>query len=455
MAIGKGTRRGRGKPARGKSTRRSTTVKPRRSSKTQTRRTTPQKTRRVVNRVRTTTRGGTTGRKPAQRAVTKPRPVAIPPRSATGNTIRRLAAAGVAGAALAGKTGYADRELEVNRVRGAFNRVQAAAQLSAVYNEIGDIESAVTELPQDLQELRDRGYVHSGRLEARIQALQAQWRRIQSQVDATLRNHVQRLRTEVNQTGRVVNRISPRNAVSISAARAAVDGLDRQVNAARRGIAGLYADLHAELRAIEANLRHISHMLDVIAASPEIHLRPAEGPLLAGEAEWERDGEEGPDGYIILTDQRLIFEQKERVATRKLFGIFAQETETIQRLIFDVPIYEVESVKASEEGGFLGFGEADILEIIFGPAAPVTRARFHIRDQESADWATWINRAKAGELDQERHAAYAQEAEEIAALARQFPTQCPHCFAPLPAAARGMLTIQCDFCGSMIKPDGD
>jgi chaperonin cofactor prefoldin len=371
----------------------------------------------------------------------------------TSRTIGRLAAAGLAGAAVARTKTVTDQELAANRVRDAFNRVQGAAQLSTIYNEIGNIESSITELPQDLQELRDRGYVHSGRLEERIQALQRQWRRIQSRVDAALRTQTNRLRMEMNQTAQVVNRISVRRAGSISAARAAVDGLDRQVSAAQHSISGLYDDLHEELRAIEANLRQVSRMLDIIAASPEIHLRPAEGPLLAGEAEWERDGEEGPDGFIILTDQRLIFEQKEEVATRKLFGIFAQEKETIQRLIFDVPVFDVEQVAASEEGGFLGFGKDDILEIIFGPAAPVTRARFHIQGQESTDWATWINRARAGELDQERHAAYAQEVAEIAAVAHKFPTQCPHCFAPLPTPARGMMTITCEFCGSILKPE--
>lgn len=454
MAIKKGIRRSSGKRTSNVKTRRTTTVKTRRTSTPQTRRNSPKKTRRTpTTSSRTATRGGTTKSRRTTTGV-RSRSITNPAGITTRSSIaRKIAVAGVAGAAVAGTAAVPNRELEVNRVRDSFNRVQGAAQLSSIYNEIGDIESSVTELPQDLQELRDRGYVHSGRLEERIQALQKQWRRIQSRVDGALRNHANRLRVEVNQTEQVVNRISARNAGSISAARSAVDGLDRQVDASRRSIEGLYDNLHDELRNIEYDLRRVSKMLDIIEASPELHLREAEGPLLAGEAEWERDGEEGPDGYIILTDQRLIFEQKEEVATKKLFGIFAREKETIQRLIFDVPVYDVESVKASEEGGFLGFGKDDILEIIFGPSAPVTRARFDIDGQESSDWATWINRAKAGELDQERQAKYAEEAEEIAAIAQKFPSQCPNCFAPVPTPARGMMTVNCEFCGTIIKPE--
>ena len=59
----------------------------------------------------------------------------------------------------------------------------------------------------------------------------------------------------------------------------------------------------------------------------------AEAPLMATEAEWERDGEEGPDGTLYLTDQRLLFEQNEEIATEKLFGLITTKKETRRELL--------------------------------------------------------------------------------------------------------------------------
>jgi hypothetical protein len=92
----------------------------------------------------------------------------------------------------------------------------------------------------------------------------------------------------------------------------------------------MYTPIYDGLKEIEAELEHIVWMLDQIEESQEIRLHPAEGPYAAVGAEWQLDGEEGPDGILFLTDQRLLLEQKEKIATKKFLGLITTESESVQ-----------------------------------------------------------------------------------------------------------------------------
>jgi hypothetical protein len=187
-------------------------------------------------------------------------------------------------------------------------------------------------------------------------------------------------------------------------------------------------------------------MLNALEESTEIQLRSSEGPLRAVETDWHRDGDEGPEGVMFLTDQRLLFEQREEIVTKKRFGLFKTDSEMVQKLWLDINVSDIEKVEDSEEGGFLGMGKADILELVCSADAPVSRARFHIKGQESSDWRSLIRRAQSGEVAAERHA----RAKATPTL--KFPSSCPNCMGTLPEPNRGATRVKCDFCGSMIGP---
>jgi len=190
----------------------------------------------------------------------------------------------------------------------------------------------------------------------------------------------------------------------------------------------------------------------LMAGSQEIRLQEAEGPLLAVKAEWQQDGEEGPKGYLFLTDQRLLFEQREEVVTKKRFGIFKAESEMVQKLHIAVQVHEVEQVVHKEEGGFLGMGKDDILELVFAATASLSRARFHLDGQDSEDWAAMINRIQSGEIDGDRSDEYQDELEAAQITSASFPEQCPNCYAAVPEQPRGVTTYTCEFCGATIQP---
>lgn len=366
--------------------------------------------------------------------------------------------AGAAGAAAVGSAASRsepsqERQADISRLKREFETLQGEAQFSDVYEDIGEIDTDFVELPLELDELRTRGYVHSRQLADKISALEAQWKTTRPRVESTLEDKVKQLRFKVQDCERKVARLSVRNAATITAADSAIDSLETQVDSSTSAITGLYDDLEREIDKIAADFRRVDNMLDLFDDSPEVSLRPAEGPIAVVEAEWQRDGDEGPDGYLFLTDQRLIFEQKEEVVTKKRFGLFASEKEKIQRLLLDVPTHEIEDIKHKEEGGFLGMGKDDILELVFGASAPVTRAKFHLKGQDSSDWAVMLRRVQSREIDQDRATEYADDVADAQAVSLSFPTECASCFAAVEPPAPGVMSINCEFCGAVIKPE--
>jgi hypothetical protein len=214
-------------------------------------------------------------------------------------------------------------------------------------------------------------------------------------------------------------------------------------------LSSLYGNVDSELSGIESELADIEWMMKSLEESPEIQLKQGEGPLKAVEAVWRRDGTEGPKGVLYLTDQRLLFEQKEEVVTKKRFGIFKAESEMVHKLWLDINVSDITSLQDSEEGGFLGMGKADILEMTCGGQAPFSWVRFHLKGQDSSDWRSWIKQSQDGDVDSER---YRQAAEAAAEDELTFPTQCPNCLANLPQARRGANRVTCEFCGSAVGP---
>jgi len=95
----------------------------------------------------------------------------------------------------------------------------------------------------------------------------------------------------------------------------------------------------------------------------------------------------------------------------------------------------------------------DILNIIFTADGPLSRADFHLKGQESSDWAALIKRVQTGEIDADRAQEYVDELEEAKETAVSFPTQCPNCFAAVPTPARGIASVACEFCNATITPE--
>lgn len=340
-----------------------------------------------------------------------------------------------------------------SQLQSQFSRLEGAAQLPDIYDAIGDIDQQLVQLPITLETLRSRGYVHSGFIEDELEAIDDQWDEIRPQIEQTLRQHIRQLDGEMDAVERRFNAMGNRlNASNIRSVETAVGSLEQKIGAARSALSGLFSGLDNKLDQIAYQLRHFDQMLDQIDGSPAIHMQEAEAPLLLVEAEWQPDGEEGPDGILLLTDQRLLFEQREEVVTKRRFGLFKAESEMVQELKLNISIHHIDQVEHEKAGGFLGIGKEDVLRIVCSASAQISRAQFHLNGQRSEDWAKMIKRVKSGEIDKDRADDYLDEIEAAEETAAAFPEHCPGCFARIPSQPRGITSYLCQFCSLSIDP---
>lgn len=345
-----------------------------------------------------------------------------------------------------------DLQMQVQQLQSRFSQLQGQAQLGDLYQQIGHYDARVNELPRELEALRSRGYIHAGLIDDDIADVVRQWQSSRPSVQMTLDQQASRLNQVLAQAAAYVSRLSPRDVSSLAATDSALAALQNQIYAARNSVSGLFGGIEQPLSFLEQTIQRFDWVLEQFQSSPNIRLMDAEAPLMATEAEWERDGEEGPDGVLYLTDQRLLFEQNEEIATEKLFGLFTTKKETRRELMLDMPIHQIEQVGQAQQGGFLGLGKTEKLELILSAQAQVGRANFELRGQAASDWVIWIKRVQSGEIDRDRAAGFTEEVRAAEERAARFPSQCPNCFAPLPPPPRGAQYVVCDYCGSIIQP---
>jgi hypothetical protein len=148
---------------------------------------------------------------------------------------------------------------------------------------------------------------------------------------------------------------------------------------------------------------------------------------------------------LYLTDRRLLFEQKQEIATKKVLFV-TTEKELVQELLLEVALGQIDSVRANREGLL---GHEDHIYVELTADAPTRTAHFHLDGQDCMIWQALIARAKAGDFDQDRVVAVD---EELVERARAAPTRCPVCNAPLQQrVVRGMDRLTCDYCGHTIR----
>jgi hypothetical protein len=160
----------------------------------------------------------------------------------------------------------------------------------------------------------------------------------------------------------------------------------------------------------------------------------------------ERGDDEGPKGIFYLTDERVLFEQKEEVATKKVLFV-TTEKQKVQELRFETAIGNVEEMQATDKGTLR---HKELLELNFGGDASVRRVNLRLLGgADSEDWQGFIGRVVSGDIAQER---VTPKDKEVVEAARSAPTECPTCGAKFSQTiVRGMQEIACEYCGAVVR----
>ena len=373
-----------------------------------------------------------TARSKKPSATTRPTTTRVQKR---GSGVRRPTSAG---------TSSEESRAKLDELQDRLGDLQESLLLTSAHSNMGDLETALSLLPAEIEELRTRGYVFRSFLENKINVLAKQWEEIDSRVSREVSRRQRELEREADVAESALRQAMSGRASQVSRAESAIETLERKVRAAQSAVEAMYGALQQNVNQTRSQVEQIRWLLDQVDEAC-FQLYPAEDPVTACKAQYMETKKEGPEGVLYLTDGRLIFEQKEEKATKKILFI-TTEKEKVQQLIFEVPIGQIEEVKSSQKG-FLG--RKEMLELLFAPEADLSGATLRLRGADNEEWAGLIGRVKSDEIVKERTRP---KDEATVEAARAAPTKCPTCGATLSVEiVRGMREVTCEYCGTVIR----
>lgn len=319
--------------------------------------------------------------------------------------------------------------------------------LTQLANTIAEIGQEAAALAGKLADARRRGYIFGAYLEAKIQVITDRWSPVDEQIRRMLPTEAMRLRQPFDEAERSIQ-----TAQSVSAYEAKLASLLPKVETELAQAERLKADAVARIKALyeplAREINQTSYQIDQIVWAID-QRDEASFPFLADEhvflvakAEYDSPGRDDPNGLLYLTDQRLVFEQKE--TTGKKLGLFGGKK--TQEVEWEIPLHLIEKVEAENKGLF---GGKDMLNFTFKSGASLPLAAVEVKGGvQSKFWAAQIMRMIRGETNDER--AIQPDAETLKSIASA-PTDCPVCGAALPMLVANQRQIACEYCGGVIR----
>lgn len=386
----------------------------------------------------------------AKRQASKP---SVPPAAIAGAATAAAGAAAAGAAALKANPGESLRE-RLNSCQSDFDNLQDDILLSSVHDDMGQVEAVLATLATDLEQYRAQGYVFRSFLENKINVLTDKWEALCDEIDDDVRKQGDSLTREAEATSRVLQQAIGGNTTLLSRAESAVKTLEQKAEAARNALQGRYRDVATTIRQTRDQLDDVEWALAQVSEAKFDFLQ-AEYVVSACKARLleKADAGDGPEGILFLTDERLIFEQKEQVATKK-FLFITTASETVQQTLLAEPLDHLAKLDTQDVSKF--FASKELLQIGFSSEARTPYAIIELLDGASNEsWGQMINRVKTGEIDRERIAAAAEEKEEVSAQVAEAPTVCSTCGASLSVTiTRGQDILKCDYCGAVTRLKG-
>jgi len=339
---------------------------------------------------------------------------------------------------------------QLESLESSYQSLQSDLMLVSVKDSIEDLQTKAIRLAQVVKSIREKGYVFEKDLEEQCNSLRKQWNSLKPSVQRELSQQVNTLKSETSkmdaqmQRARTSSRNTQAGLRAVKQTKAVLEGLESKAEAAQSAVRGMYDGLESQIGELESHLNKIDWGLDE-AAESSFEFLALEGVIRAVKAKWVRGKKDEVEGVLYLTDQRVLFERKEKVATKKVLFI-TTEKELVQEAELEIAIKQVEKASAKKEG-FMKHEDHLHLELAAG--APTDKLHLHIDGQDCEEWAHLIRRAAEGEFDDQRIKPISEdEMERI----RSAPTECPSCGATITAPIlRGQTEIACDYCGAVSR----
>ncbi len=341
---------------------------------------------------------------------------------------------------------------DIDSLQSSLRDLQDAVRLSNIRDNVEDLQTTVNGMDQRIASLRSRGYAFEKELEGKAADFAEQWAKLAPNINSQLERDAQSLSRSLRPIETQIVELAGKSGAplalkpQVTRLQSQVKALEGRVEAAERSLRGSYDNFSTSVNKVQYHLGKLEWMLTELSEA-SFDLLATESGIMAVKAIWAKDGKErkdDPEGVLYLTDQRLIFEQKEKVATKKVLFV-ATKKELVQEKRWEVPVATIEETKARKEG-FMS--KDDFIDITLGDGADYDALSLHIW-QPADDWVALLKRAKAKEFDATRAIEISAEAAE---KVKSAPTQCPSCGGAInQVVLRGMDSITCEFCGVPIR----
>lgn len=344
----------------------------------------------------------------------------------------------------------AEKTQELAMLDSRLSTLQEQLGLSKHYDAISDLDSGLSRLAEAIDDCRRRGYCYQSYLERKVETLDSKWDAARPRLLAAMTQAETDLQQLLNSAVQTRNSLGSGSVAMMATFDRNLDAIETRFGSADNALRSIYDGVLDTYYQTQSQVELVKSMLDNLDMAT-FSLIAGEGPVQAVQAKWWRDGQgKGPEGILYLTDQRLLFEQKEEIATKKVLFI-TTEKETVRQLLFEAPLGSVKNVKSSAKGLF---GNEDHLDFEFGSGAPYPLAHFHIKGQESDEWVGLVKRVQTGDIQTERTVVDTaptpvQLANESASNA---PQRCTACSAPITTPImHGQRQIECEYCGTTMR----
>jgi hypothetical protein len=338
--------------------------------------------------------------------------------------------------------------------RANWDRIAGAAALATLFDALDDVSHNLDILDQKLSDVRARGYRFGRDWDGIIESLRLRWpeqRQISMRLLEDQRRVLERSAREVEQMLQQAARIPSQ----LGTAESRIASFQGSVLAAENRVRGTFDSVQQQAWKVQKEMDDAVFVLDAID-NASFDMLPDEHGIAACKAIWTSDPEE-PEGLLYLTDGRVIFEQHQEVATKKVLFVTTQK-KLVQEMLWDSPIGAVDELESEDQRKFLRRKEMLTLRFNERTRDTPSDVTLQLIGTDNETWSSLIRRAKSGQIDAERFGAPPPEEQlaaeieaEVMETEKELPTQCPNCNAPLPQVFKGMKQIECEYCGAVVN----
>jgi len=291
---------------------------------------------------------------------------------------------------------------EAASLQASLSDLQNRSSFNSITQSISSLDTDLDQASQLLESARSKGYHYQADLEqiaydalSRWQAVRQQVQSAQNQQSRLFQNRLASVDPNIQRLNRVLG--NPASAVPLlRTVQSQVNTILNDLSLAESNLEQNYSGIEEQARDLNNRLRIIHWALDQLAEA-KFQLENGENLVMAVANRWDKEGKDDPEGVLYLTNRRLIFERKEKVATKKILFI-TTASELVQDVQIDQPLSGLAGIKAENKGLF---GHQDFLLVDFSDRR-LGAVSFHIDGQDSEDWAGLIERSKSGQIESER-----------------------------------------------------